>query len=67
MVNETNFNRAKQNYKISKRIKDRAKKASHGVTTIDAKKARQIKLQDRKLKKKAEKASKKAAKMDTTD
>jgi len=37
MATETNFNRAKQNYKIAKRRKDRMRKASHGQPTIDAK------------------------------
>eukprot|EP00347_Sterkiella_histriomuscorum_P014381 403361084 len=57
----------KQNYKIAKRLKDRAQRKAHGVTTIDAKKARQIKLLDRKKKKVQEKKAKKEAKMDTTD
>eukprot|EP00347_Sterkiella_histriomuscorum_P004676 403359532 len=67
MASETNFNRQKQNYKIAKRLKDRAQRKAHGVTTIDAKKARQIKLLDRKKKKVQEKKAKKEAKMDTTD
>ena len=61
--NTTNFNRPKKNLLISKRRSDRQRKASHGTPTIDSKKARQIKLMDRKLKRKQQKLALKGSKM----
>jgi hypothetical protein len=60
---ETHFNRKKENYLARKRNKERQKKSHIPSTTIDSKKARQIKLWDRKQKRKEEKKKLKESKM----
>ena len=62
--NTTNFNRPRRNLLISKRKHDRQRRASHGRPTIDSKKARQIMLMNRKLKKNDMKKAIKAAQME---
>ena len=62
--NTSNFNRPRRNLLISKRKRDRQRKASHGRPTIDSKKARQIKLMNRKLQKDSVKKAIKAAQME---
>lgn len=68
-VSETSINRKKVNYLARKRTKDRQRKSAHAPVTIDNKKARQIKLFERKQKrkeeKKARKETEKAEKMET--
>ena len=64
-VSETSFNRAKVNYIARKRTKEKQHMQGRIADTIDSKKARQIKLFNRKQLKKQEKKNKKDAKMDT--
>ncbi len=66
-VSETSFNRKKVNYLARKRTNDKQRKAKHAATTIDSKKARQIKLFERKQKRKEEKRKAKEGKMDTSE
>lgn len=70
-VSETSFNRKKVNYIARKRTKLRQVMSHITPVTIDAKKARQIKLFNRKQAKKEAKLEAKRqlkdGKMDTTD
>ena len=63
-VSETSFNRKKVNYLARKRTKERYKRQGLAPRTIDSKKARQIKLFERKQKKKEEKRRAKESKME---
>ena len=62
-VSETSFNRKKVNYLARKRPNDKQRKQGHVPTTIDNKKARQMKLFERKQKRKEEKRRNKEEKM----
>ena len=66
-VSETSFNRKKVNYVARKRTKDRQRKQGKPQLTIDNKKARQIKLFERKQARKEAKRQLKEGKMDTTE
>ena len=64
-VSETSINRKKVNYLARKRTNDKQRKIGRTVATIDAKKARQIMLFDRKQKRKEEKKEQKKAAKDS--
>lgn len=66
-VSETSINRKKVNYVARKRTKDRQRKQGKQQLTIDSKKARQIKLFERKQQRKEQKKLAKEGKMDTSE
>lgn len=64
-VSETSINRKKVNYVARKRTKERQRRQGKVSHTIDNKKARQIKLFERKQKRKEERRQAKESKMQT--